>query len=201
MKLLKFLLFNRFVKLYLNSNPWFLQWNKRVKSAGLEMWYTLSVFFPYLVILMIPTMIFGDPNPINLELIDLLSLIPFSLMMIALVNKDLFNGQSVVHRLLGYQVVDIKTNKPASKVKCMLRNVTAPIWPIEAIFILAYPKRRLGDFIAGTTLIEVPTSDPELIISEIKNLTFDNQTRLTLLFSVIWIVTFMILFDPRIRLW
>lgn len=194
-------MFNGFVKLYLNSNPWFLKWNRRVKSTGLELWYTLAIFFPYFVILMIPRMFFRDPNPASVESVDLLSLIPFSILMIALVNKDFFNGQSVVHRLLGYQVVDIRTNMPASKVKCMLRNVTAPLWPIEVIFILTYPKRRLGDFIAGTALIDVPASDPELILNEFKSVTFDIQTRLTLLLSVIWIVTLMILFDPRFGLW
>src|SRR5688572_11637877 len=102
MRLLKFLMFNPLVRSYLNSDYWFLRFNKRVKSLILELWYTLSVFFPYLVILMIPTMIFGNPAPMNFELIDLLSLIPFNLMMIALINKDFFNGQSVVHRLLGY---------------------------------------------------------------------------------------------------
>lgn len=172
-----------------------------MKSTGLELWYTLAIFFPYFVILMIPRMFFRDPNPTNVESVDLLSLIPFSILMIALVNKDFFNGQSVVHRLLGYQVVDIRTNMPASKVKCMLRNVTAPLWPIEVIFILTYPKRRLGDFIAGTALIDVPASDPELILNEFKSVTFDSQTRLTLLLSIIWIVTLMILFDPGIGLW
>lgn len=172
-----------------------------MKSTGLELWYTLAIFFPYFVILMIPRMFFRDPNPASVESVDLLSLIPFSILMIALVNKDFFNGQSVVHRLLGYQVVDIRTNMPASKVKCMLRNVTAPLWPIEVIFILTYPKRRLGDFIAGTALIDVPASDPELILNEFKSVTFDIQTRLTLLLSVIWIVTLMILFDPRFGLW
>ena len=194
-------MFNRFVKLHLNSDPRFLQWNKRAKSTGLEMWYTLSVFFPYMVILMIPKMIFGYPTPTNLAWLDILSLVPFSLMMIALINKDFFNGQSVVHRILGYRVVDVRTNEPASKIKCMLRNVTAPIWPIEAIFILAFPKRRLGDFIAGTALVDVHPSDPELMLNEIQNATFDSQTKLTLLFSVIWIVTLMILFDPGISLW
>jgi len=198
MKLLKFLMFNRFVKLYLNSNPWIFQWNKRVKSAGLEMWYTLSVFFPYLVLLMIPKMIFGDPIPINFEWTDLLTLIPFSLMMMALINKDFFNGQSVVHRFLGYQVVDARTNKPASKARCMIRNVTMPLWPIETVFILANPKRRLGDFIAGTILIDIEASDPELILNDIQNIKFDKQTKLTLLLSVSWTLTFMIAFDPRI---
>jgi len=150
---------------------------------------------------MIPTIIFGNPTQTNFVWTDFLSLIPFSLMMVALVNKDIFGGQSAVHRLLGFQVVDAKTNKQASKVRCMLRNVTAPLWPIEAIFLLANPKRRIGDFIAGTSLIEVEPSDPELILIEITNAKLDKEAKLTLIISVIWVVIFMFLFDPRLKLW
>jgi len=201
MRILKFLMFNRFVKKYLHSNYLFLQWNKRIKSTIIEMWYTISIFFPFLIILMILTISFGTQIHKNFVLTDLLSLIPFILIMVVLVNKDFFGGQSVVHRYLGYQVVDAKTNKQASKVKCMLRNVTAPLWPIEAVFLFAYPQRRLGDFIAGTSLIEVETSDPELILVEIKNAKFDKDTKLTLIISIIWIIVFILLFDPRIRPW
>ena len=83
----------------------------------------------------------------------------------------------------------------------MLRNFTAPLWPIEGVFALAYPKRRLGDFIAGTMLIEVEPSNPKLVLQEIRNVRFDSQTKLTLLFSVLWTLTLMILFDPRMRFW
>lgn len=201
MRVLKFLMFNSFVKRYLNSNSWFLQWNKRIKSTNLEMLYTLSIFFPFLIITMFLTLSFDNLNQTNFKFTDLISLIPFCLMMIALLNKDFFGGQSAVHRLLGYQVIDFKTNKPANKMKCMLRNVTAPLWPIEAIFLIANPKRRLGDFIAGTCLVEVESADPELILNDIRNAKFDEETKKTLFISTIWIIVFIFLFDPRLRPW
>ena len=190
-------MFNQFTKSWLSINIPLVNWNKRLKSFILEIWYTMSVFFPSLVILSIPSIILGDPLATNWNLIELITLMPFSFLIMALINKDFFVGQSVVHRQLGYQVIDLKTNQPASRVKCMLRNMTAPLWPIEGIFALVYPKRRLGDFIAGTTLIDVEASDPELILNEIRNIKFDRQTKLTLLFSALWTMTFMILLDSR----
>lgn len=201
MRFLKFFMFNRLVRSYLNSNYWFLQLNKRVKSVILEMWYTLSMFFPYLAVLLFLEMMLGDPLTTSFKWTDLITLVPFSLMMMALFNKDFFGGQSVVHRQLGYKVMDAKTNQIASQVQCLVRNVTGPIWPIEAIFILVSPKRRLGDIIAGTILIEVRPSDPELILTEIKEFKFDSQTRLTLFASIVCVGVFMLLFDPRVKLW
>jgi uncharacterized RDD family membrane protein YckC len=194
-------MFNGFVRSYLNIDNWFLRLNKRVTSLILEMWYTLSIFFPYIAIPMILTMVLGDPMSTNFSWTELISIVLFSLMMIALFNKDFFGGQSPVHRKLGYKVLDAKTNETASRIQCMIRNLTGPVWPIEVIFILANPKRRLGDIIAGTILTEVPTSDPELILTDIKESTFDRQTKLTLLISVVCVATFNILFDPRIKLW
>ena len=201
MKLLKFIMFNGLVKSYLNSDFWFLRWNKRVKSLTLEMWYTLSVFFPFIAIPLVLTMMFGDPLPTNFKWTELITLIPFGLMMVALINKDFVSGQSVVHRQLGYKVLDIKTMGPASKMQCMIRNLTGPISPIEIIFVLVNPKRRLGDIIAGTVLTDVPASDPQSILTEIKELKFDRQAKLTLLVSVVWEATSMFLFDPRVKLW
>ncbi|MEO8517472.1 MAG: RDD family protein [Flavobacterium sp.] len=201
MKLLKFLMFNRLVKNNLNNTHSYLEWNKRIKSTALEGSYTASIFIPFGIILMVPFTILlvclGDAFMINFSW---LILVPVNLIMAALINKDIFGGQSVVHRILGYQVVDVKTNKPASKLKCMLRNVTAPLWIIEGVFLLVNPKRRLGDFIAGTSLIEVEASDPELILTEIKNAKFDKETKVALLVSVIWLIAFMLLFDPRMRI-
>ncbi len=194
-------MFNYFTKMYLNSNYSILQWNKRMKSAILELWYTLSIFFPFLIILMIPSMILKNPMDTTLAWPDLLSIIPFNIMMIVMINKDFFNGQSVVHRRLGYQVIDVQTQMPAGKIKCMLRNITAPIWPIEVFFFLASPKRRLGDFIAGTSLIEVQTTDPELILHEIENASFDDETKTTLAISIIFTIVYLLIFDPRMRPW
>lgn len=194
-------MFNGLVRSYLNSNHWFLRLNKRATSLILEMWYTLSVFFPYIAIPLVLTMWFGDPMPTNFSWTELVTIVPFSLMMIALFNKDFFGGQSPVHRKLGYKVLDKKTNETASKIQCMIRNLTGPVWPIEVIFILVNPKRRLGDIIAGTILTEVPTSDPESILADIKESKFDGQTKWTLLISIVSVAIFNILFDPRIKLW
>jgi uncharacterized RDD family membrane protein YckC len=194
-------MFNRFVKMYLQSNFSLLEWNKRFKSLILEMWNIPVIFFPILIITMIPKISFGNPNQANFAWTDIIFSISFSLMMIALVNKDFFGGQSTVHRLLGFKVIDIKTNEQASKLKCMLRNVTAPIWIIEVFFLLVNPKRRLGDILAGTSLIEVESTDPELILVEIKNAKFDKETKLTLMISVVWVIMFILLFNQRIRAW
>lgn len=67
-------------------------------------------------------------------------------------NKDIFNGRSPAKRILKLQVIDNKTNQVASPLKCLVRNLTIPIWPIEVIFVLIDPKRRLGDKIAGTRI-------------------------------------------------
>jgi uncharacterized RDD family membrane protein YckC len=194
-------MFNGLVRSYLDSDYWFLRLNKRVKSLTLEMWYTFSVFFPYMAIPLVLTMMFSDPLATSFGSTELIAIVPFSLMMIALFNKDFFGGQSPVHRKLGYKVLDARTNKVASKIQCMVRNLTGPMWPIEAIFILVNPNRRLGDIIAGTILADVPTSDPELILIEIKEFEFDRQAKLTLFISTACVVIFNILFDPRIKLW
>jgi uncharacterized RDD family membrane protein YckC len=185
MKIAKFLLFNLYTKYWLNIDLTFLNRKKRIKAIALETWYTLSVFFPYVVISMVLTQIFGDPFPTKFSWTELFTIVPSTLMMICLFNKDFFGGQSVVHRKLGYRVFDSKSNGPASKIQCMVRNLTLLLWPIEAIFILVNPKRRLGDIIAGTILGDVPASDPESILTDIKESTFDSQTKLTLLISVI----------------
>ena len=201
MRILKFVMFNPFVKMYLQSNFSLLEWNKRFKSLILEMWNIPVIFFPILIISMIPKIIFHNPNQANFELTNYLFLIPFNLMMVALINKDFFGGQSIVHRHLGYKVVEVKTNEEAGKLKCMLRNVTAPLWIIEVVFLLVNPKRRLGDIIAGTSLIEIEATDPELILAEIKNAKFDYEAKLTLLISIIWSIIFTLLFDPNVRPW
>ncbi|WP_348825721.1 RDD family protein [Flavobacterium aestuarii] len=200
MRILKFVMFNRFVKMYLQSNFSLLEWNKRFKSLILEMWNIPVIFFPILIISMIPKISFGNPNQASFVWTDIIFSISFSLMMVAIINKDFFGGQSAVHRFLGFKVVDVKTNEQASKLKCMLRNVTAPIWMIEVIFLLVNPKRRLGDIIAGTSLIEIESTDPELILIEIQNAKFDKEAKLTLLISIVWVIVFILLFDQRIRL-
>jgi hypothetical protein len=165
----------------------------------LEMWFTLSMFIPYMLILMIPSMVASGAGMKNEPgWSETLSLIAFYFMMIVLINKDFCKGQSPVHRKLGYQVMDSKTNLPATKLKCMLRNVTAPIWPLEVIFFLANPKRRLGDFIAGTSLVQVTPTDPESILEDFTSTTLDKDSLLTLVLSIIWITLLMWWFNADV---
>lgn len=67
-------------------------------------------------------------------------------------NKDIFNGRSPAKRILKMQVIDNKTGQVANPLKCLVRNLTIPLWPLEVIFVLFSPKRRLGDTIAGTRI-------------------------------------------------
>ena len=67
-------------------------------------------------------------------------------------SKDILNGKSPAKRLLGLQVIDLKTGQPASKLQTIIRNITVPIWPLEVLYILFSKNRRIGDLLAGTKL-------------------------------------------------
>ncbi|HEY5751278.1 MAG TPA: RDD family protein [Chryseolinea sp.] len=82
----------------------------------------------------------------------------YSLVVVSLYfNKDCLQGRSIAKRILKLQVVNFGTVKPANPIRCLIRNITLFIWPLEAIVAMINPGRRLGDFIAGTELIQ---SDP-----------------------------------------
>lgn len=95
-----------------------------------------------------------DPSSFGFGSMSFLMLFGFS----AYFNKDIFNGRSPAKRILKLQVIDIKTEKAANPLKCMLRNLPIILWPIEVIFVLINPQRRLGDRLAGTKIeyIEKP---------------------------------------------
>lgn len=65
-------------------------------------------------------------------------------------NKDMIQGKSVAKRALKLEIVNIKTGEVASSLKCLIRNLTIAVWPIEVIAVLINPSRRIGDLIAGT---------------------------------------------------
>jgi uncharacterized RDD family membrane protein YckC len=67
-------------------------------------------------------------------------------------NKDIISGRSPAKRILKLQVVNAKTNTPANPLRCLLRNITVVLWPIEVIAALINNERRIGDYIAGTRL-------------------------------------------------
>ena len=76
--------------------------------------------------------------------------------------KDIVNGQSLGKRLLKLQIVNYSTRNVACPIECVLRNLTLLLWPLEALFILISPSRRLGDKLVGTQVVFEPikTSTP-----------------------------------------
>lgn len=163
---------------------------------GLELLYFLSVLLPLLLPFFIWSQMkqdihIGQQLTNDFTTSDLITFIPMSLLQIVLFNKDFYNGQSVVHRLLGYQIINTKTLKPADGLRCMIRNITAPLWMIEGIVTLFSPDRRLGDIIAGTRIVDVEKSNPKLILKEVHETKYDGLTLLTLILPtlILWTLT------------
>lgn len=78
----------------------------------------------------------------------------FYCMMFIYINKDFLNAKSPAKRILGYQVIDCTTEKPASELQCFIRNLTIAVaWPLEVMIALINPKRRIGDFLANTKVV------------------------------------------------
>lgn len=72
--------------------------------------------------------------------------------------KDSFGARSIAKRVTKLQVVDNRTGKAASVMQCFLRNLTIVIWPVEVLITFFNSQRRLGDFIAGTRVVNYGTS-------------------------------------------
>lgn len=108
------------------------------------------------------------------------SILSFGLLVFLYYNKDFVNGRSIAKRITGFVVVDRITGKPASSLKCFVRNLTIVIWPLEVIFSLTSPKRRLGDFLAGTKLVKTSKASIWSFFNEAKSIRPDQK--------IIWIV-------------
>ena len=84
-------------------------------------------------------------------------------------NKDFFNAKSPAKRIMGYQVVDKKTEKPATELQCFVRNFTICVaWPIEVIVGFFNPERRIGDYLANTKVILSEKEKLKTIWSDLK---------------------------------
>ncbi len=92
----------------------------------------------------------GEENPIRVLFGVLFVTFIFSIYF----NKDSIGGRSVAKRILNLVVVNHKTGEVASPARTVLRNITIFFWPLEVLFVLFSPDRRIGDFIAGTQVVE-----------------------------------------------
>ena len=146
--------------------------NKRLKSMYLDLLYILVIFFPWIIIISLAFSFL----PGKFEYLSFsISIVEGVIVVITVLNKDLCNGRSIAKRVLGYQIIDIKTNEVASDFKCMLRNITFFIFPVEVIFTLLKNERRFGDLIAGTKVIKCDSLPKESLLSELngkKNISF-----------------------------
>lgn len=88
-------------------------------------------------------------------------------------NKDAIRGKSPAKKILNLIVVNNKTGRIATPINSVIRNLTIIIAPIELIFIFFSPERRIGDYIAGTKVINdnkklnVELKKSQVLISQI----------------------------------
>lgn len=169
MKIPKWLLINPITKAYLNAGNMFPMnmLGSRAKSMITDLWYAMIVAAPFMILSFV---LYGLATwPLNIQpgisYLIVASLV-WILLMFIILNKDFVNCRSAGKRTYGFKIIDYKTKEPATEMQCMLRNVTAYLWPIEALLIFINPKRRLGDFIAGTEVISEEPTEIELLWSE-----------------------------------
>jgi uncharacterized RDD family membrane protein YckC len=191
MKIIRFFLFNRLSRRMIEEE--FSPENRtpdRLKLFFREFVYFSSCMMTIIIlVLAIPTILLEAMFPyITSEYDVLFSLIYVMLslfLFVVALNKDFFLSQSLVKRYWGYQVVNVKTLKPASQLKCMIRNITIPVFPFEMFFLLINKEKRLGDYIAGTKLVRVEKSDPALLFDEMANYQLDSDSRWALIIPFI----------------
>ncbi|MCL6274230.1 RDD family protein [Muricauda sp. 2012CJ35-5] len=121
-------------------------------------YFLFGLFFAPIFILV--EIVFADSNPkLESKIADgLLVLFIFFYL-----NKDLLRGKSLGKRFFGYQVVDLKSGNAASGLQCFFRNLTIGfLWPVEVVCAVINPKRRIGDFLAKTELLD---SEQESLVS------------------------------------
>ena len=106
---------------------------------------------------------------LGFKLIDGMSFYVWVLIIFVYYNKDFFNAKSPAKRIMGYQVIDRKTEKPATELQCFVRNFTICVaWPIEVIVGFFNPERRIGDFLANTKVILSEKEKLKTIWTELK---------------------------------
>lgn len=64
-------------------------------------------------------------------------------------------GQSLGKRFTNTRVVHVHTERPCTYWRSCLRNITLLLGVIDAAFIVGKQRRRLGDFLAGTKVVQL----------------------------------------------
>ncbi|TKG91570.1 hypothetical protein EYV94_21330 [Puteibacter caeruleilacunae] len=143
--------------------------SKRLQAMVADLSFSMVVFFPLFLLLIIS---FFIVEAFSLESEpSILSPIAYVLMLVwqfVLLNKDIANGMSAGKRTFGFKIIDFKTKQEASQMQCMLRNVTMFVWPLEVLVTAFNSKRRIGDLIAGTEVVEWEKHDLESLREDLE---------------------------------
>lgn len=185
MKLLKLLMFNFFTRQAFKKRGVEGLLSDRLQSISTDFSYIMSILAPFIIIIMGTTFFnIGHNNFSNNRMNNIFYLI-MTLISFIILNKDIYNGQSIGKRIHGFKVVDNLTDEIPSDFRLMIRNITLAIWPIDVFISMINPKRRLGDFFAGTKVIKCDILDPESVLIDIKEKKIDANSIFTFLISFI----------------
>ena len=76
----------------------------------------------------------------------------FSFLISYFLCKDLIQAKSIGKRIVNLRIVgNLQTE--VSPIRLILRNIFVAIWPIELIFCLINPEKKLGDIVFGTKVV------------------------------------------------
>ena len=181
MTIFKTFLINPYTKFLTEKFETFSIINARINSTIIDMFFIGFWFMPIGIIFMI-----CEITTLSIFSSSLVTpwTIGYGILMFLILNKDFYNSRSIGKRISGYIVVN-KKGLPASKTQCLVRNITILLWPIEGALLLINPSRRLGDFIAGTKVIESEKISNSTTFEEISNRNY-NVSFLWLLLSIIF---------------
>ena len=132
----------------------------------------LDHFIMCCLIVPLGIIIFVIASKFEQNLMKLSGISLFSIPMFIYLNKDFLKAKSPAKRIMGYQIVNIKSNEPASEFQCFIRNLTLIGWPLEVIVGLINPQRRIGDFLANTKVITAEKEKLKSIWSDLKKVEF-----------------------------
>lgn len=150
MTIFKTILINPYTKFLTKKLETFSVINGRINSTIIDLFFIGFLFMPIGIVFMIFEII---TLPIFSSSLVTSWTLGYGIFIFLILNKDFYSSRSIGKRILGYKVVNSK-GLAASKTQCLIRNITILLWPIEVAFLLINPNRRLGDFIAGTKIIE-----------------------------------------------
>ncbi|HAN76607.1 MAG TPA: hypothetical protein DCQ31_01940 [Bacteroidales bacterium] len=192
-KLIEILYFNpltEFITMELRNRFLF---SNRINSILIDIFYVFIPLMPFWLILGLFIISFDMSEKLFLEAFKIIQFVLISISAFFFLNKDNMQGRSIAKRICGFQIIDIKTGIAPTNLKCIIRNSTIFIYPIEIIFIAFYPKQRLGDFIAGTAVVETIKLLPKTILTDLDSNVYPKISVIEVLVTIIIIVNGFVL--------